>query len=184
MTRFFEKGTHPVNETTCNIYSYTGNLCKSDSANRTFWMQVIVIEEKRNLSKPNPFGTDKFVQFRQVFGLHRFKLQRHLVDGTVMSVWFRQVYGLLSVRFRQVSLYWQKFKIRQQYFSVVLHLAFPRKSDRWRWLACSPRMRSIMGSSSGLVKPKNWYLLFLAKHSALKSKSKDQLARNHEDVSD
>jgi hypothetical protein len=32
----------------------------------------------------------KFVQFRQVFGLHRFKLHRHLVDSTE-SVWFRQV---------------------------------------------------------------------------------------------
>jgi hypothetical protein len=49
------------------------------------------------------FGTDKFVQFRQVFGLHRFKLHRHLVDGTVKSHWFRQVFGLLRVRFRQVS---------------------------------------------------------------------------------
>jgi hypothetical protein len=39
----------------------------------------------------------KFVQFRQVFGLHRFKLlvHRHIVDGTVKSVWFRQVFGLL-----------------------------------------------------------------------------------------
>jgi len=45
------------------------------------------------------------VQFRQVFGLHRFKLHRHLVDGTVKSVWFRQDICLLSVRFRQVSLY-------------------------------------------------------------------------------
>jgi hypothetical protein len=58
-----------------------------------------------NLSKPNPFGTDKFVQFIQVFGLHRFKLHRHLVDGTVSSVWFRQVFGLLRVRFRQISMY-------------------------------------------------------------------------------
>ena len=48
--------------------------------------------------KPNPFGTDKFVQFRQVFGLHRFKLHRHLVDGTGKYVWFRQVFGLLKVR--------------------------------------------------------------------------------------
>jgi hypothetical protein len=43
------------------------------------------------LSKPNPFGSDKFAQFSQVFGLHRFILHRHLVDhdGTVKSVWFR-----------------------------------------------------------------------------------------------
>jgi hypothetical protein len=47
-------------------------------------------------------GSLEFVQFRQVFGLHRFKLHRHLVDGTVKSVWFRQVFGLLRVQFRQV----------------------------------------------------------------------------------
>jgi hypothetical protein len=39
-----------------------------------------------NLSTHNPFGTEEIVQFRQVFGLHRFKLHRHLVDGTVKSV--------------------------------------------------------------------------------------------------
>jgi hypothetical protein len=50
-------------------------------------------------------GTEKFVRFRQVFGLHRFKLHRYLVDETVKSVWIRQVFGLLRVRFRQVSLY-------------------------------------------------------------------------------
>jgi hypothetical protein len=58
-----------------------------------------------NLSRPNLFRTEEFVQFRQVFGLNRFKLHRHLVDGTVKSVWFRQVFGLLRVRFRLVSLY-------------------------------------------------------------------------------
>jgi len=47
-----------------------------------------------NLSNLNPFGTEEFVQFRQVFGLYRFKLHRHLVDGTVKSVWLRQVFGL------------------------------------------------------------------------------------------
>jgi hypothetical protein len=46
---------------------------------------------------PNPFGTEEFVQFRQVFGLHRFKLHRNVVDVTVKSVWFRQVFGLLRV---------------------------------------------------------------------------------------
>ena len=58
-----------------------------------------------NLSRPILFGTEEFVQFRQVFGLNRFKLHRHLVDGTVKSVWFRQVFGLLRVWFRLVSLY-------------------------------------------------------------------------------
>ena len=54
------------------------------------------------MSKPNPFGTGEFVQFRQVFGLHRFKLYSYLVYGTVKSVWFRQVFGLLRVQFKQV----------------------------------------------------------------------------------
>jgi hypothetical protein len=40
-----------------------------------------------------------------VFGVHRFKLHSQLVDGTVKSLWFRQVFGLLGVWFRQVSLY-------------------------------------------------------------------------------
>ena len=51
------------------------------------------------------FWTEEFVQFIQVFALHRFKLHKHLVDGTVTSIWFRQVFGLLRVRFRQVSIY-------------------------------------------------------------------------------
>jgi len=37
-------------------------------------------------------GTEKFVQFRQVFGLHRFKLHRHLVDGIVKCVCRFSVY--------------------------------------------------------------------------------------------
>ena len=36
---------------------------------------------------------------------YRFKLHRYLVDETVKSVWIRQVFGLLRVRFRQGSLY-------------------------------------------------------------------------------
>ena len=32
--------------------------------------------------KPIPVGTEEFVPFRQMFGLRRFKLHRHLVDGT------------------------------------------------------------------------------------------------------
>ena len=43
--------------------------------------------------KLNPFfGTEEFVQIRQVFGLHSFKLHRHSVDVTVKSVWFKQVF--------------------------------------------------------------------------------------------
>ena len=63
-------------------------------------MYVFLIQS--NLSKPNPFGTEEFVQYRQVFGFHRFKLHRHLVDMIVKSVWFRQVFDLLRVRVRQV----------------------------------------------------------------------------------
>ena len=42
--------------------------------------------------------TEEFVQFRQAFDLHRFKLHRNLVDATVKSDWFRQVFGLLRVQ--------------------------------------------------------------------------------------
>ena len=88
----------------------------------------------------NPFGTEEFVQFRQVFGLHRFKLHRHLVDGTVkfawlrpdfgllrvwlrqvfglFRVWFRQVFGLLRVRFRQV---FYLLRVRFKQVSLILN---------------------------------------------------------------
>jgi hypothetical protein len=33
-----------------------------------------------NLPIPNPVVTEEFVQFRQVSGLHMFKLHRHLVE--------------------------------------------------------------------------------------------------------
>jgi hypothetical protein len=39
---------------------------------------------------------------KNLFILDRFKLHRHLVDGTVKCVWLRQVFGLLRVWFRQV----------------------------------------------------------------------------------
>ena len=54
------------------------------------------------MSKPNPFGTEEFVRFRQVFGLHRFKLKKYLVDRTVQSVWF---YRLDWFSVYTVSLY-------------------------------------------------------------------------------
>ena len=54
------------------------------------------------MSKPNPFGTEEFVRFRQVFGLHRFKLKKYLADGTVKSVWF---YRLDWFSVYTVSLY-------------------------------------------------------------------------------
>ena len=78
---------------------------------------------QHNLSKPNPVGTEEFVQFRQLFGLHRFKLHRHLVDGTVKAVWFRQVFGLLMVRFRQVLLYYlgmeENFGSQESFISYI-----------------------------------------------------------------
>ena len=55
-----------------------------------------------NLSKLNPFGTDTLVQYRHIFGLHRFKLHRYLVK----SVWYRQIFSGLRVQFRQGSLYY------------------------------------------------------------------------------
>jgi len=51
------------------------------------------------LGLKNLFSLDRFKLFRQVFGLDRFKLHRHLVDGTVKSVWLRQVFGLLRVQY-------------------------------------------------------------------------------------
>ena len=71
-----------------------------------FTLQYNINKYMYNLSKPSHSGTEEFVQFRQVFGLHRFKLHRHLVDGTVKSVWFLQDFGFLWVQFRQVSLYY------------------------------------------------------------------------------
>ena len=57
---------------------------------------------------PNHFGTEEIVQFRQVFGLHRFKLHRHLVDGTVNSVLFRQVFSLLGVPIHALDVSFNK----------------------------------------------------------------------------
>ena len=62
----------------------------------------ISVTVKTCLSRTS-FGTEEFVQFRQVFDLHRFILHSDLVDWTVKSVCFMQVFGLLRVRFRQVS---------------------------------------------------------------------------------
>jgi hypothetical protein len=38
------------------------------------------------------------LELKNFFSLDRFKLHRHLVDGTVKSVWLRQILGLLRVR--------------------------------------------------------------------------------------
>ena len=48
---------------------------------------------------------------KNLFSLDRYSVYtdsnylRQLVDGIVKSGWFRQVFGLLRVRFRQVLLY-------------------------------------------------------------------------------
>ena len=60
-------------------------------------------------------------------GLHRFKLHRHLVDGTVKSVWLRQVFGLLGVRFRQISLY-KVYCIIVSYLFVLIISGLPLSS--------------------------------------------------------
>ena len=59
-----------------------------------------------------------------MFGLHRFKLHRHVVDGTVKFVWFRQIFGLLRIRFIQVSLYIQSVisKINERFQPEQLDL--------------------------------------------------------------
>ena len=49
---------------------------------------------------PNPFGTEEFVQFTQIQISNTFSRWE-----VVKSVWIMQVFGLLMVRFRQVSLY-------------------------------------------------------------------------------
>ena len=86
------------------------------------------------MPKPNHFEAEGFFQLRQVFGLHRFKLHRHLVDGTVKSVWYRRVFGLLRVRFRKVSLYitGQNLYRLLENARIVLHLCdiWPKK-DYW-----------------------------------------------------
>ena len=74
-----------------------------------FIVQLLVINfecreqlySKTCLSR-TPLGLKNLFRFKQVFDLHKFKLHRQLVDGTVKYVWFRQVLGLLRVWFRQV----------------------------------------------------------------------------------
>ena len=58
-----------------------------------------------NLSKANPFGSEEFVQFRQMLHLHRFKLCRYFNERTFILVWFKQVFGLFIFWFRQVFQY-------------------------------------------------------------------------------
>ena len=56
-----------------------------------------------------------------------------------------------------------------------------------QWLACSPRMRQIVGSNTDWIKPKNYKIgtficCFYAKHAALRRKNKDWFDRNRDNV--
>jgi len=53
------------------------------------------------LGLENLFSLDRCL----VYTGSNYNVHRHLVGRTVKSVWFRQVYGLLRIRFRQVSIY-------------------------------------------------------------------------------
>ena len=74
-----------------------------------------------NLSKANPFGSEEFVQFRQMLGLHRFKLCRYLTERTFILVWFRQVFGLFRVYFRQVFQYCTEMGTKMRYCETCLN---------------------------------------------------------------
>jgi hypothetical protein len=110
----------------CHVGNVIGLLSSFLShCNLILWRHVAKLSHIYGLeSKPTPLRTEEFAQLRQVFGLHRFKLHRHLVDGTVKSVWFRQVFGLLRVRLRQVWLYYKKgdqvlVKVSHSYFIMT-----------------------------------------------------------------
>ena len=92
---------------------YTANYGLS---NKNHTKNRVVTFIQQDLSKPNPFGTEKF-QTGVLSGLGRFtvyswfirqdckvclvqagiRFTQGSVDRTVKCVWFRQVYGLLMV---------------------------------------------------------------------------------------
>ena len=79
------------------------------------------------------------------FGLNRFKLHRHLVDETVKSVWFRQVFGLLRVWFRQVLgllrvWFRQVFGLLRVWFRQVFDLL----RVRFRQFHCISHLQNII----------------------------------------
>ena len=90
------------------------------------------------------------------FGLNRFKLHRHLVDETVKSVWFRQVFGLLRVWFRQVLgllrvWFRQVFGLLRVWFRQVfglLRVRFRQVFDllrvRFRQFHCISHLQNII----------------------------------------
>jgi hypothetical protein len=137
--------------------------------------------QQSNLSKQNPFETEEFVQFRQVFGLHRFKSHRHWVDRTVKSVWFRQVISLLSVQLRQVfGLH--RFKLHRHlvdgtvksvWFKIlpVLRQDFCLLSVRFRQISLYSRGLFCLGFENINRQNKNkmrwrqiWMLIFYSKN--------------------
>jgi hypothetical protein len=87
-------------------------------------MKMKKINVQCNLSKPNPFRTEGFVWFMQVFGLHRIKMHWNWCEWTSEDVWFRQVSGLFRVRFIQDSLYIVIVYIKYMYAFFYFHLLF------------------------------------------------------------
>ena len=70
-------------------------------------------------------GTVMYVWFGQVYGLLRVQLHTHLVDGTVKSVWFRKVFGLLGIQLKQVSLCMGfSHKILKNILTSIWHVYF------------------------------------------------------------
>ena len=60
------------------------------------WMHVLFVgyvKYSKTCLNRTPFGLKNLFSL-DGFSLHWFKLHRHLLDGTVKSVWFRQVFGL------------------------------------------------------------------------------------------
>lgn len=67
---------------------YTNVTVKHKFTLTLFFLEVICSKDNIScftFSKPclsrTPFGTEEFIQLRQIFGLLRVKLHRHLVDG-------------------------------------------------------------------------------------------------------
>jgi hypothetical protein len=64
--------------------------------------KFIVVRNKlqSNLSKTNPFGTEKFVQFRQVVGLHRDRFRHvslYMIYDLVKSYMFFRFKYLIKI---------------------------------------------------------------------------------------
>jgi hypothetical protein len=73
----------------------TGYMCVRSYRHRLRYSKTCLIW--------TPMGLKNCFHFKEVFGLHRFKLHRQVVEGIVKSVWFMQVFGLLRVRFHCIA---------------------------------------------------------------------------------